>query len=364
MVVFLFTFFLFTFLSSTIFGLSVSFYNLNIKDALNIIAAEAGVPIVYEPNLTGTVTVEFESENVENIIEIVLKPFNYYWTKIDGIYYVGTMNPTNPNFFKVATLLEVPVFHADAEILRSSLPKSLQDYILSTNDSNRLLIYAPINIGSMIANLITRLDTPSREAKIIFKVLDVSEGFLDSFALTPGTGNLTGLHINILQLPISGSYVNLLFQGKEDSQRMRILSTGQLTAQNGRTYKITLQNQLQTQQITEGKVSNVQNPEVFEVTVTPRFAAKKCHITLNFSYSGILFGTNSENAKRGATLSSNVSLDYGVPYVLGAISYEKKIEKEGGISILGNLPFIGSLFKVEILRKRNTLHHFSHNGGG
>ncbi|SHN60622.1 type II and III secretion system protein [Fervidobacterium gondwanense DSM 13020] len=82
-----------------------------------------------------------------------------------------------------------------------------------------------------------------------------------------------------------------------------------------------------------------------EMTITPRFLYNSCVMEISLKLDGIPDANELNFETRGAILQSTVNLEYGKVYLVGSFSYDKSVQKEGGIAFLKDLPIIGSLFK-------------------
>jgi type II secretory pathway component GspD/PulD (secretin) len=204
--------FLLTLFTICVLGIEVSFFNTNIKDALNILSVDTGAVIIYEPSISGAVSIQIEAESLEKILDLLLMPYSYYWTKVDGVYFVGNSNPNSSGFTNVARTYQIPLRYNSAETIMKSLPRAFQDYILNSVNQNSLLVYAPPPLVSKIASFISQIDLPRKGEEVYVKIIDVSERFLNSYLIDVG-----------IQPSIAGTSYMLNFFSNTNSQPKSLL---------------------------------------------------------------------------------------------------------------------------------------------
>ena len=74
------------------------FSDTDLRQALMDIAAQAGIPIIPDATVQGTVSVDLKNAPLERALSMVLLGGGYAFAKQDGYYLVGSPEPDNPNF--------------------------------------------------------------------------------------------------------------------------------------------------------------------------------------------------------------------------------------------------------------------------
>lgn len=336
---------LFLFIQST-YALDVSFFNTNIKEALNLISLDSNKTVLYEQNISGSVTIQAENIDFEKALDLILMPYNYYWTKVGDVYFVGIANPNSPAFANASLLYQIPLKYSSANDVRALLPKVFQDYTLSPSSPDKLLIYAPVPIASQIAQLVSQIDIMRSKRRVIIKVVDASDSFLRSLSLDFfGVSTTSQVYPDLIQIPIAGTYVNLLFSGKSGTESFEVVYEGNVIASNNTPFKISVQKTMNIPKYSDGKLSMDVNVSYIEIQITPRFLNSKCLLDLNLSMTNVPSSSDFSLNQKGSTLTTSTEVDYGKIETLASFSYDKVIEKVGGVSFLKDIPIIGGLFR-------------------
>uniref|UniRef100_A0A7C5U8M9 Type II/III secretion system secretin-like domain-containing protein n=1 Tax=Fervidobacterium nodosum TaxID=2424 RepID=A0A7C5U8M9_9BACT len=335
-------------ITSKAFSEEISFFNTNIKEVLNTLSLEYGKPIIYESNIAGSITLTISSDNLtfEQLLDLIVMPFNYYWVKLENVYFVGIANSTSPAFINVSSFYEVPLKFVNVERIYEMIPKHFQDYIVKVNNSKNLLVYAPASIASQIANFVTKIDKPIESKVVEVKIIDVSESYLNAYINDISSGNALSYFPNMLQIPLSGMFLNVLYSNsKSNDENFQILYDGSFSIMNGSSMKVTTQKNITLTKYVDGKLTTNPHTMSIEVSVSPKYLFKVCFVDLNVQISGIPSSNEVNFDSKGASLQSTVKLEYGKSYIISSVSYDRAIQKEGGFAILKDLPFIGPFFK-------------------
>jgi len=343
--------FLLTLFTICVLGIEVSFFNTNIKDALNILSVDTGAVIIYEPSISGAVSIQIEAESLEKILDLLLMPYSYYWTKVDGVYFVGNSNPNSSGFTNVARTYQIPLRYNSAETIMKSLPRAFQDYILNSVNQNSLLVYAPPPLVSKIASFISQIDLPRKGEEVYVKIIDVSERFLNSYLIDVGIQPSiagTSYMLNFFQIPILNPnlyFILNLSNSNINVTDLEVLYEGRIKAFDNIQSKLSAQRNFTTTRYVDGKLTSVTTQANVELSIIPRFLYNRCVLDLSIRIEGLPFVNEPNIETRGTSLQTTLSLEYNKPHVVGTFSYERVVQKEGGVSFLKDLPIIGWLFK-------------------
>ncbi len=346
----LFLFFHLIHFQTSIVADEISFFNTNIKDVLNTLAMEYEKVILYEPNITGAVSLSIPSEDVdfERLLTLILLPYNYYWTKMDNIYFVGIINPNSPAFVNVARLYEIPLKFVNSDKVYEMIPNVFRDYIVKRTNMNSLIVYAPVPIVSKIADIVSNIDKPLERRSIEIKIIDVSEKYLNSFAdefSVLSSAQVVPFIPNLVQIPLFGIVVNLFSNSKQENEDFKVIYEGLINALNGYDFKVSTQKEISVNKFIDGKYTTTQSKSEVTLQFTPRFLYKSCLLDIDIQISGLPSSVDANLNTKGSNLKTVLRLDYGQVYLISTVSYERIVEKEGGVFILKDLPVIGSFFK-------------------
>ncbi|MFN6992539.1 MAG: hypothetical protein ACK4MM_07465 [Fervidobacterium sp.] len=334
--------------TTQLLGEEISFFNTNIKDVLNTLSLEYGKSIIYESNIVGSVTFTISGEEIgfEKLLDLVLLPFNYYWTKVGEVYFVGISSPNSPAFGNVSSLYEIPLRCLSADKIITMLPKIFQDYISKGTSEKSILIFAPAPTASQIANFVIKLDKPVESKSIEIKIVDVSENFLKSYINEISLTTTPQQAPNILQIPFNNLSLSLFYaNNKVSDENFQVIYEGTFNAINGMPLKVSTQRTITVNKFVDGKYTTINNTASIELSIAPRYLYDTCLIELNIQMNGIPSSNELTFETKGASFQTNLRIEYGKIQTIGSVSYDRSVQKEGGILILKDLPFIGPFFK-------------------
>lgn len=330
------------------FSEEISFFNTNIKEVLNTLSLEYNKPIIYESNIAGSITLTISSDNLtfEQLLDLLVMPFNYYWVKLENVYFVGIANSTSPAFINVSSFYELPLKFVNVEKIYEMIPRQFQDYIVKVTNSKSLLVYAPASIASQIANIVTKIDKPVESKFVEIKIIDVSESYLNAYINDIFSGNAVSYFPNMLQIPLSGMFLNVLYSNsRSNDENIQIIYEGSFNVMNGSSMKVTTHKNITLTKYVDGKLTTNPHNMNIEISISPKYLFKVCLVDLNVQINGIPSSNEVNFESKGASLQSTVKLEYGKSYIISSVSYDRSIQKEGGFAVLKDLPFIGSFFK-------------------
>ena len=144
------------------------FLQSDLRQALSDVAAQAGVNIVADPSVQGVVSVTLENATVEEALRLLLAGTDYGSARFPNYYLVYNTDPTSESFAAVARTEIVDVDFLDAEVARSLLPESVQQFVRADAASGRLVITAPPSLIGRIREDLQVIDRPAQEEVIFF----------------------------------------------------------------------------------------------------------------------------------------------------------------------------------------------------
>ncbi|MGB9614915.1 MAG: hypothetical protein ACPL3B_05405 [Fervidobacterium sp.] len=337
--------------TALVFSDEISFFNTNIKDVLNTISLDYGKVILYEPNITGAVTLNLSSEHIdfERLLTLILLPYNYYWTKIEDIYFVGIANPNSPSFVNVSRMYEIPLRYTSSDKIYDMIPKVFQDYIIKQYTADNLLVYAPIPIASKIANFVSKIDKPLEKRSIEIKIVDTSESYLKSLlndVLVLSGSTIVPFLPNQIQVSLPSMSLNVIYANSKDEEgQFQVIYEGILNASNNVPLKVSTQKVMTVNKYSDGKLISTQTTSEINVQITPKFLYTSCLIDVDVQISGLPTTNEANFESRGSSLKTTTNIEYGKYYVLASVSYDRLVQKEGGVTVLKDIPIIGNFFK-------------------
>jgi Flp pilus assembly secretin CpaC len=113
--------------------------------------------------------------------ELVIGRGFFIYPKNKKFYLIGCGDPACPSFAEVANSNRIYLKYITAKHLKSSLPKSTQEYISSGERPNEVLLYATPEISKRIMEIIAKLDVPQPQVVLEVLVVELLEETSDEF---------------------------------------------------------------------------------------------------------------------------------------------------------------------------------------
>jgi type II secretory pathway component GspD/PulD (secretin) len=139
------------------------FFNTDLRQALEDVAAQAGVNIITDPSVQGVVSVELTDVTVEKALELLLAGTEFQVQRTADYFLVFTADQRTDMFQRVANTQIYQTEFVAAETARSLLPDSLQRYVRVNSVANTLAVTAPPEILQRVLSDLREIDVPSRE---------------------------------------------------------------------------------------------------------------------------------------------------------------------------------------------------------
>jgi len=103
--------------------------------------------------------------------------------KREKFYFVSCGSPTCPSSLEIADYKRLCLKYISAKHLKSSLPKSVEQYVSTGERENEVLIYAAPEIAKHIMGIITELDVPRQQVVLEVLVVELWEEASKKFGL-------------------------------------------------------------------------------------------------------------------------------------------------------------------------------------
>tara|TARA_R110002049_G_scaffold285698_4_gene467083 strand:+ start:247944 stop:249230 length:1287 start_codon:yes stop_codon:yes gene_type:complete len=155
------------------------FVETDIREALLLVAEEAGVDIVMDDNVLGIINTRIDQLPVDRAIEKLLMPLGFVYGKNGGQYIVSTTDPDSPLFPYIARRVEYRPFHMDAKTLASTVPDRSKPFVQTIDGKNLIIVEAPAGIAKEITERFASIDQPVPQVVLeaIICVVSPDSGF-------------------------------------------------------------------------------------------------------------------------------------------------------------------------------------------
>jgi len=296
--------------------------------------------------------------------------------KNEKFYLVSCGSPTCPSSLEIAEYKRLCLKYISAKHLKSSLPKSVEQYVSTGERENEVLIYAAPEIAKHIIQIVTELDVPRQQVVLEVLVVELWEEaskefgldweYSDShnyFSIEKGLGSFTGI-AQYTSVPKS-QLTRLLFslQALVGEDKATIRSRPRVATQNG-----------------EKAVIDISLEEYFTIVTDLYGVPARLRTELKVIKTGVMLEIKpnigndgditvdvttevSDVASRQNQIEGNVSGDLplvrrrkvdtcvrvkeGDAIVLGGLVETQKRTKDKRVPVLSSIPLLGGLFKAK-----------------
>jgi len=293
-----------------------------------------------------------------------------------------------------ATEIEKSLSAVLGQLLTGSKIESREPLHVTADEStNSLIIVASSQYYKIIVDIIEKLDVVREQVLVEFQIIEVSEDVLkeigvdwatiddavaDSvrgFALTnlrveAASGNLEGLVIGVHKEVGGQARIGAVLNALEKHSGINVLSTPHILTSNHQEATITVVDNVpyvRDSRITqpgeyESAIKTYDFKDVgIELTVTPHISPGDfVRLEVNASFSklvpsattGVIGGDTPTTATRD--VETVISIPSGATVVIGGLIRDDKETIEKKVPILGDMPLIGGLFRVNSDRVQKT----------
>lgn len=346
-----------------------------LSQALQDIAAAAGVTIIVGPEVAGAVYATLDAVPLDTALEIALAGSGYVVTKTPYYYLVSAGDPASAAFSEVSQTRRVKLNYADGEDIVALVSPAFTQYV--KGDANDVLITAPPALADRIQADVKQFDRRPRHVMLDARVVVLERGDLLNMGIEWGWPNVTagtfsnseqqaaakqglaaawpwgiqigytfdGVFTNALELTL-----NLLAENSE----ARITSQPQVVAQDGKQAQIRVLTE-EYYMITAPELASYfyarSEMEKIEsgttLTITPHIGDNN-DITLEVSVEV------SDSIPRGRgndlpvvtrrTANNVVQIEDGGTVTVAGLTENRRRLKEKHVPGLSSLPLVGRLF--------------------
>ncbi len=368
------------------------FYDTDLREVLNSMAAQCGVTIVADESVMGIVTIELMGVPLKDAMKRVLTPYGMAYRWLGDYYLVGAARPDNPSF----PLLAETELYRPSFVKAGDIPKLLSTYytgfIRVNETTNTVTLYGPPDVLERLKKDLAIVDQAPRQVMIEALVTEISDenlkefGF-DGYLATEKDGRVTKANVPLARIPASdiplgssgGSAEDVnnildsaihIFGGRIGDTwndwnidyeialralfvdgKVNVRANPKLATVEGQTARIYVgQDEYHT--IVSGRVgSEYVRLEVIKVgivlEITP-YVAEDGRITVEAST------TVSDVTGMGVTglpvvntrdVSTKITVQDGEPIVIGGLKNESERTRIRKIPLLGDIPILGALFR-------------------
>jgi type II secretory pathway component GspD/PulD (secretin) len=321
---------------------SFQFLDQSIREALLELSTSTNVPIVFDENVSGLVSVNIQKKNFIKSLDMIVSSGPYDYKYKDGYYYVGVLDPKSSSWSRLSYFYT----YKTKSLRPSSILKQINSKylaLISSDDSrNTISINAPRKLLLALATQIHEVDVPRKQVQLNLSIAEISSkgkeylgsllnstlagGTIKQLA-TLGTDQLKGLlyAMNVLrtngELDVKARPSILVLEGnvaKFSSSIKKILPPS-----------------------TAGGKVQFMNAGI-DVEIQPRIGENN-EVVLTIKNLKLGDITKDEINEHGLTTS--IRIKEGESILIGGMLKEKRVVQITKVPLLGDIPLIGYFFK-------------------
>ncbi|MFW6301701.1 MAG: secretin and TonB N-terminal domain-containing protein [Bacillota bacterium] len=342
---------------------STVFFEEDIREALNEMALQTGVNIVYDESVVGRVTLDLKDVPLEKALDMMLLTGGYEYQKVDeNFYIVGSPDPDSPVFERISSSETIKLDYISANHAVQILPPYYEDFIRTSDEADDMLtITAPENVIENFKKDLEKIDNPEPEILIEVMVTEVStevieERGMDLFGLTTaGSGEGYSIEYDgIFALEAAGPAGQLLAQIKllEQQDKAEITANPSIRVSNKETANLFVGEErvLILELEDEDVLEEVEVGIALEVTPEIK-ASDDIRIEISPDISHFTEERGDQLVVRRSELSSTVRTANEETITMAGMTLDEIVEYESQVPGLGNVPLLRWLFREETEKK-------------
>ena len=363
------------------------FEETDVRQAIQSMAAQAGISVIMDDRVSGVVSVVLEDEPFEQALRKTLLPLGLiYKEQADGTYLVGIPDPSSPLFPLIAERHNYEPQHIDPDELVDTLPERLAVFVRVVKGRNNIAIDAPADIAASILRQLQESDQPVPQVVLeaIICVVSPDSGFrfgLDwehavelnektvmDLGLTGlafnGTVSPAGLKNMFNDFAFTSAFVQLLAQ----EGYLSIRASPRVMALNGQRAEISIIRQtfFSTQPLVSGLIYRTDIREVeagIELAIIPTIRGRNVHVQIEKAEVSEDIRTQQTDMNlvnnpfpiiNRRRVTTNVTVEDGKTIVIGGLVARQTVDRTNSIPGLSALPKIGGLFQTIEKQDRET----------
>ena len=356
-----------------------NFEETDIRQALQVLASQAGVTVIVDEQISGAVTALIEDEPFETALRKVLLPLGLVHVKTaEGEYIIAVPDPSSPLFSRVSTRLEYRPLHVSPEDLIKMIPQRDARFVTVVDKRNIMMIEAPEELARTLLDRLKQADhpIPQVELEAIVCVIAPDRGFksgLDwNHAVTlngsevlkfgmaglnvNGSGSRQGANNAFSDFAVTAAFVKLLAQ----EGYLSIRAAPRVTARDGEQAKIAITRQsfFSTQPVGTSQFFSAQIEEVeagITLEITPIIRGENITVKIEKAEVSEDIRTTDVSATvqnnpypliNRRTVSTTVSVRDSETIVIGGLVQRQTVDRIAKIPVLGDIPYAGRMFQT------------------
>ncbi|MFW5788176.1 MAG: type II secretion system protein GspD [Halanaerobiales bacterium] len=338
---------------------STIFYETDIREALNELSLQAGVNIIFDDSISGTVTADLDKVSLEKALDLILLKGGFHYLKMGEIYLVGVADPRGSTFRHLAETETIKLKHLTSQQVKELLPSYYHKFLSTSSGKSELItINAPPSIILEFKKDLKGIDISEKEVNLQLIITEISTKYLNERGtdLFEFLNEKSDLEYEIVMgkniaLGINSGYGKFISQLKalEREDKARIRANPGLRVLNNRTAELFVGEEQVIILEPENASARLEKVDVgVAIKFTPRIIDDNL-INLNIKSDLSSFTDEMEErlVVRRSDLSTNVYVKNGEIVTIAGMTIEEETDISSNIPILGDIPIFRWLFRKE-----------------
>jgi len=195
-----------------------SFFETNLRDALNEVSQQADIPFLMDETVQGTVTVKLDNTPLAQALEMLLAPGGYDYAEEKDYLLIGFPQSSSPIFKRLSeTKVLHPVYAMPTQI-QELLSPDYKNFVKFNDTNNSIVITAQPSMIKRIESDITKIDHRPAQMKLEVLIADITTSAKQKIGRdfwndkASGMGTALGTPFNIQSSTDSGFTFNIVEQ--------------------------------------------------------------------------------------------------------------------------------------------------------
>ena len=361
---------------------SDTFVEADLRQAIQTLAAQAGVRAVIGDDIEGSANGTFVNTPFEVALRNLLMPVGAVYRVVGDEVLVGMPNPESPLFPLLTEQFDFRAEHRSPADLIELLPTRYRPYLRTGPRGSLIIVDAPPEIAQPILDSLHRADQPT--AQVVLEALvcvyapetnfrfgfDIEKGVsingdAASIAISGLTmqGNLGGTGAASLN---NFSHTSAVLRALEQKGYVAIKASPRIMAEDGQKAAIQIgrESYFSVQQGNTATLftNNIQRVEAgIMLDITPSIHGDRVtvHIENAEVSEDIHTNTSAQTANNFPVInrrrvSTTVHVHDGETIVIGGLTQRQTVDNVAKVPVLGDIPYLGMLFQSIEKQEKTT----------
>ncbi|MFW5972246.1 MAG: type II secretion system protein GspD [Bacillota bacterium] len=353
---------------------SIDVQQANLGDILNTIARLGNLNMVLFSGVRDVVDLKVDDVPISEAIELILSGTRFTYRKVNGVYLVGDKNVSSPTSTILTMNKMIPLEYLQAELIPQLLPNNFPaSNVKVIKEQNALLATGTQSQLSYLQEYIEKIDTKTPQIVVEALIVEFTNNSIDDTGIDFGIENDVGdgeketiftssvgeLTLNSIMDLNSDFYLKI--NAMVDNNNATIKARPNITTLNGQQanidvsdvnyYAIKKNNEDGSSETTYESYNAGISLEVTPWVSSSGEITMKLHPTVSDIKSGSGDGPKPLGKRE---VNTTVRVKDGNTIVIGGLIQDTGSFAESKVPILGDIPYIGQLFKNDSEELRQT----------